>query len=60
MARLTWVLAVAELTNSCPAISSLDGPPPTSAITSRARGGELFQLPGRICALTRGGYRDPE
>jgi hypothetical protein len=37
MARLTWVFAVAGLTNSRSAISSFDSPPATSPITSRSR-----------------------
>src|SRR5258708_39673544 len=35
--RLTWVLAVARLTTSRPAISPLDRPCATSASTSRSR-----------------------
>jgi hypothetical protein len=55
MARLRWDLAVAGLTNSCPAISSLDSPAPTSALTSRSRSvdgvcGQVGLSAGRLSA----------
>ena len=47
MARFTCVFTVAGLRYSRSAMSSLDSPSATSAVTSRSRFGEHVELPGR-------------
>ena len=57
IARLTWVLAVAGLTIRRRAISSLDSPAATSAITSRSRSVSSSSVVDRLLASPHYGER---